>query len=76
SYRHMVENAEMTGDLPGALETVSRTERAEDETKSKNARALIGTLLVVSSLLVGGVLAGVFWSNWYSQLIKILTQDP
>lgn len=73
-HRNMVENGELTGDVPGALSMVARVEEGEYRNRSKFAGKGIFLILMIVASIGTAVYLGFTARYWYSHLIELLTR--
>ncbi len=74
TLRHMVENGETTGDLPGALSMIARVEHAETGRRSMLAGKTIFLLLNLFAALVTAFVVATGASYWYTNIIRMFTK--
>ena len=70
----MIENGEMTGDVPGALSMVARVEEGEYVNRSKFAGKGVFAILMMSATILTAIYLGISAKYWYSHLIDLLTR--
>ena len=71
-YRHLVENGELTGDVPGALSQFARVEEGEFKNRSNFARRGLAVMLLLVAAVVIVVLLGHAETAWYSRFIDAM----
>jgi len=70
NYRDMLEVSEVTGDLPGALQQISRMAEDNLERKTKLAGMGLKRAAWAVTILLGSIVAGVLARDWYLGLFN------
>ena len=69
-YVPVIATAEYTGDIPGALDNLSRASGGEYSAAQNYAKARSGCWGALGCFLTSAAMLGMFWYAWYYELPK------
>ncbi len=71
-YVHMVQNGELVGDTPGALNHIAKAEADTFQAKTGSLKIAVNILTIVAMALFAGIMVGFLYYMYASNMVKML----